>query len=107
MSTTMGDAAQLPGIRRRVLSYAILLILFSTLIIDGFPAGSAVLREFGARLTNFILLLALMMLIIERLTSTSSRAFTRHDVIFVLIVAIGIPAVNLPVTLLQTDVPAA
>jgi hypothetical protein len=103
----MADAAQLPVMRRSVLSYATLLILFSTLIIDGFPAGSALLREFGARLTNFILLLALIVLIIERLTSTSSRGLTRHDVFFVLIVAIGIPAVNLPVTLLQTAMPPA
>src|SRR6202022_2737930 len=65
------------------------------------------LREFGARLTNFVLLLALMGLVIERLSVTSSRTFARRDVIFVLIVAMGVPAVNLPVTLLLTDVPAA
>jgi hypothetical protein len=76
-------------------------MLFSSLVIDGFPAGIDVLREFGSRLTNFILLVIIAALLFKRLASKSAMTFTRKDILFGGVVLCGIPAVNLPIALLQ------
>ena len=55
MPTEIGASVDLRD-RKSLVLYVALTILFSTLVTDGFPAGIAVLREFGSRLTNFILL---------------------------------------------------
>jgi hypothetical protein len=81
------------------------LLLFSSLVIDGFPAGAAVLREFGARPTNFLLLVAWMFLASKAVLSGHALGLRRSEVLLALVVILGIPALNLPVTLLQAEVP--
>jgi hypothetical protein len=103
----MHDKDQLPAKRASVLTLTVLFVSFSTLAIDGFPAGSETLREFGARLTNFFLLAALAVFMIEWLSYKSRGAFSFLNIVFALVVVVGIPAINIPVTLLQNDVPPA
>jgi hypothetical protein len=91
--------------RSRVLPVAVLLLLFSTLVIDGFPAGEVLLHEFGARLSNFILLAAMMVLCADALLSGVPLTLPRRDVIVLVTVLFGIPALNLPVMMMQAEVP--
>jgi hypothetical protein len=103
----MDDSGRLSPPQAGILTRIILFISFSTLVVDGFPAGSESLREFGARLTNFFLLGALAIFVIESLTLVSRRALSFRNVILVVIVVVGIPAINIPVTLLQHDASVA
>jgi len=80
--------------------------VFSTLIIDGYPPGVAALREFGARPTNYLLVLALLFLIARQLLSGVRVSFTRRELFVVIVVGLGIPTFNLPIAiLLQPDTP--
>ncbi len=89
--------------RVRLLRDVFLILMFSTLVVDGFPAGGAILREFGSRITNFLLLVPLIGLLIKRRLSSDSFAFTRAGLLLLVIASIGIPALNLPVTALQSS----
>jgi hypothetical protein len=92
--------------RSNVLLFAFLILLFSTLIIDGYPAGTAALREFGARPTNFLLAPAMFVLISQQLLSGAPFHFTRRELYVALVAGLGIPALNLPIALLlQPDTP--
>jgi hypothetical protein len=73
------------------------------LVTDGFPAGIAVLREFGSRLTNFILLLIMTVHLLRRLASKESITFKRNDIALTVVLLLGIPSVNLPIALLQAQ----
>lgn len=86
-------------IRRWLVTFA-LWGLFSSVIIDGLPAGAAVLREFGARPTNFLLLLAIVTLAMRvKLRRGGLAVRLSHSWPFVFVLAV--PLVNLPIALWQ------
>jgi len=80
-----------------------LLVLFSTLGIDGFPAGSALLREFGSRPTNLLLAVAFIGIVIDRLRSPGAIVFTRTELLAAVVALLGIPTINLTVTIMAAD----
>lgn len=81
-----------------------LVFLFMSLLIDGLPAGAAVLREFGARLANFLLLIACVVLIVRRLIGGRALGMNRYEAYFLVAVVAGAPLLNLPIALAQSPV---
>ena len=83
-----------------------LVLLLMSLLIDGLPAGAAVLREFGARLANFLLVIAWMTLIVRRLSGGRALGVKWHEAYLLVAVLAGAPLLNLPVALMQSPVGA-
>jgi hypothetical protein len=87
------------------LFFTLLITLFSTLVIDGLPWGSLVLHEFGARLTNFLLIIPLIAILVQRWNLVLNEGFSKRGLMIVLCLLLGVPALNLPVTLLASETP--
>lgn len=97
------DARDIARKCRRALANAGLVILLMSLVVDGFPAGIAVLREFGARPTNFLLLAVLGVALGRSLLQWDVAFLRRRDVLVAVLILVGVPAINLPVALLQSS----
>lgn len=80
--------------------------LLTSLVIDGFPAGAAVLREFGARPANFLLVIACLVLIARRVMKGRALALEARESYLLVAILVGAPLLNLPVALLQSAVGA-
>jgi hypothetical protein len=83
---------------------AAMAFLFTTLVIDGFPAGAAVLREFGARPTNFLLVIVWLAMIARRVMKGWAVGLERHESYLLVAVFVGAPLLNLPVAFMQTTI---
>jgi O-Antigen ligase len=104
MSANNATAARWPRPHTQVPRYAVLALLFALLVVDGFPGGVAILREFGARIDNFILAAAALYLISRRAAQANGLRFGRAEVIVAATVLLAVPAINFPVAVLQSDV---
>jgi hypothetical protein len=83
---------------------AALVFLFMSLLIDGFPAGAALLREFGSRPTDFLLIPAWLLLIARRLMRGQQLGMEVKESYLLVAIFVGAPLLNLPVALMQSDV---
>jgi hypothetical protein len=97
---------RLADVRAGVGAYIGLVVLFATLVIDGFPVGEAALHEFGARLTNFLLLIVALAMMLRRLMKRQATSFNVREMYLLLAVFVAVPVFNLPVALLQSQVGA-
>jgi hypothetical protein len=104
MSVSDQAAARASPSHRRIALYAGLAVLFALLVVDGFPGGVVILREFGARIDNFLLAGAALYLIASRATQPQGLRFGRSEIIVAATVLLAVPAINLPVAVLQSDV---
>lgn len=91
--------------RESVALMAGLFVLLSSISIDGFPAGSALLREFGSRPTDFLLAAVLLAICFKALKFPGDIRLSRRDALVIVVVAIGVPTVNLSVTVFHTNSP--
>src|SRR5487761_189313 len=80
-----------------------LLLLFATLIIDGFPVGEAALHEFGARITNFLLIIVWMAIAVRRVMKRQATSFSTREMYLLIAIFIAVPVFNIPVTLVQAQ----
>lgn len=96
-----GSAAQLAAALRHLAAAAAMVLMLSTLVIDGFPAGIAILREFGARPVNFLLAVALAAMFVRDALS-GEVLVSRKAALLLATVFLLIPGVNLPVALVRT-----
>ncbi len=85
------------GGRRRVLANLSLSLMFASLLIDGFPPGAAVLREFGARPTDFLLVLAAILLFMSQQLQRRRAHLTMTECYVLLFVGLVVPLINFPV----------
>lgn len=102
-----GSSERVPMLRRgrsTAIADVALVFLFMSLLIDGFPPGAAVLREFGSRPTDFLLLAAWMILIAGRLMKGRAMGVGLKESYLLVAVLAGAPLLNLPVALMQSDV---
>jgi hypothetical protein len=83
---------------------AAMAFLFTTLLIDGFPLGADLLREFGARPTNFLLAIAWMAMIARRVMKGRAVGLERHESYLLVAVFVGAPLLNLPVAFMQSTI---
>lgn len=95
------------GGRARLTATLSLGILLTTLIIDGFPPGIDVLHEFGARLTNFLLILSGLGLLVYGRVRTRPLSLSLQDSVLWIVVLLIVPATNLPVAVLQAGAGAS
>lgn len=94
------------GVRTGAVVSAGLVVLFATLIIDGFPVGEAGLHEFGARITNFLLVIVGLGMVVRRLMKRRTTSFTVREMYLLLAIFVAVPVFNLPVALVQSQVGA-
>jgi len=102
-----GAALRAPALHRTrgVLAANIaIVLLFMSLLIDGFPAGAAVLREFGARAANFLLVIAWMVLVVRCLMKRETLGLRTYEAYALVAILAGAPLLNLPVALMQSEV---
>jgi hypothetical protein len=76
-------------------------ILLTTLVVDGFPPGIDLLREFGSRLTNFFLLLCGLVLVVYGRMRAQPLSVSRRDSLLWIIVVVVVPLSNIPIAVLQ------
>ena len=95
------SSAVAAGGRARLTLTLSLGVLFSTLIIDGFPPGIDILHEFGARLTDFLLIVCALVLLARGLMRGRPLSLSLRDARLWIVVLLAVPASNLPVTVLQ------
>lgn len=101
-SERLGDSAA-ARVRSRLAVNIGLLLLFATLIIDGFPVGEAALHEFGARITNFLLLIVWMAIAIRRVMKRQATSFSAGEIYLLITIFVAVPVFNIPVTLIQAQ----
>lgn len=77
-------------------------LAFCLLPLDSFPAGIAALREFGARPTNFVLLVVLAATVATIALHSGSVVMTRRHVVWLFLCLFMLPATNLLITLIST-----
>ena len=76
-------------------------ILLTSLVVDGFPPGIAILREFGSRLTNFLLILCGVVLLVYGRMRARLPSVSRRDSFLWIIVLVIVPFTNIPIAVLQ------
>src|SRR6185312_4420525 len=99
-------APVLPRTRGVTIADIAITLLLTSLIIDGFPAGAAVLREFGARPANFLLLIAWGILLARRIMRGRAMGVTVQESYLLVAILVGAPLLNLPIALMQSPVGA-
>jgi hypothetical protein len=97
-----GAAAPVLPERVPLLGRMALLLLFSLLLLDGFPPGMAVLREFGARPINFPLAVAGLLLLLKALPRWRAVRFSHGQILFGTLIALSVSALNLTVALTRS-----
>jgi hypothetical protein len=93
-------------VRRAAIANVALVLLFASTLIDGFPPGAAVLREFGARPANFLLVIAWLVLLVRRLMRGAGVGLKTHEAYLLVAIFVGAPLLNIPVALAQSSVGA-